>query len=135
MWSFVKRFGWIALLAFLILFGYENIEPLSQTAQFHFNFHVSDLIFETPELPLVFLLVGAFLLGMIAAGLQGLYEKMARRMDIRRRDKRIRELERELEELRAQPPAVSGSAPALPGTSTLPAATARGAPLEENPTL
>jgi len=43
-----------------------------------------------------------FFLGMLAAGVHNVYERMARRIDVRKRDKRIRELEKELTELKAK---------------------------------
>jgi len=129
---FVKRFGLILLLALGLVFAYQNLEPLSQTARFRFNFYVRDLVFETPALPLVVLLIGTFLLGMVAAGFQGFYEKLARTVEIRKRDRRIRELERELEDLRGQQGA-DGS-PALPGPGS-PGQPSSGVPLEDNPTL
>lgn len=129
--AFVKRFVFFLLLALVLLFGYQNLEALSQTTKFRFDFYVGTLVLETPELPVVFLFVGFFLLGMIAAGVRGFYGRMARRMEIRRRDRRIRDLEQEVAHLRGQ---VTPSVAMLPGEPSRGGTTATAA-AEENPTL
>ncbi|MBI5439970.1 MAG: DUF1049 domain-containing protein [Deltaproteobacteria bacterium] len=125
----LKRFGFVLLLALGIMVAWQNAESLSQSASFRLDFHVSGLAFETPAFPLAALLIGAFLVGMLFAGFQGIYERVARTVDIRRRDRRIRELEKELEECRGT--ASTGSR----SLSTSPGAPAPPVPLEQNPTL
>ncbi len=134
MLSFVKRFAFALVFFLVILFGYQNLEPLSQTARFRFNLYAHGLVFESPELPVVFLLAAAFLLGMMAAGFQGFYGRLARRIEIRRRDRRIRELEQELAELHDTAGETAQPSLTEPGASGLPP-TSPPAPLEENPTL
>jgi len=134
MWAFVRKFGFFVLLAAVLLFGFQNLEALSRTVRFEFSFFAPELTFVTPEFPVVFLLVAFFLLGMIAAGFQGFYEKLARSLDIRRRDRRIRDLEREVAELHTQLEALAPSPPAEEGERGAPARPA-GHLLEESPTL
>jgi hypothetical protein len=131
MLAFLKRFVFFLLLALALLFGYQNLEALSSTTKFRFDFYVKGLGLETPELPVVFLFVGFFLLGMIAAGFRGFYDRMSRRMEIRRRDRRIRELEKEVADLRSQ------ATPREAGRSIEPSrdTTSMPASVEENPTL
>lgn len=130
MFAFVRKFGAALLLVFLILFGFQNLAALSQTARFELNLYVPGWVFVGPPLPLVFLLVACFLLGMIAAGFQGFYEKLARYVDIRSRDRRIRALEKEVAALHAQLDALQPQA--TEGAGAAPAA----APLlEDSPTL
>jgi hypothetical protein len=101
MLAFVKKIVFALILAALVLFAYQNLTPLSQSIQFEINPYYREPV-QTPNFPVVFLFVVFFLLGMLAAGFHGVYERMARRMEIRRRDKRIRELEKENSGLRAQ---------------------------------
>lgn len=102
MLAFFKKLLLVVLLAALVLFAYQNLEPLSRTMRFSFDLYTRGWKFDTPDLPLVFLFVVFFLFGMLAAGFHGVYERMARRAEIRRRDKHIRALEKEMGELRAQ---------------------------------
>lgn len=130
MLSFVRKFGVALLLVFVILFGFQNLTALSTLVSFKFDYYVPGWVFVTPAFPVVFLLVAAFLGGMIAAGFQGFYESLARRLDIRSRDRRIRELEKEVAELKAGAEAAAPKSDAAEGVgSTAPAL------LEDNPTL
>lgn len=126
MFAFLRKFGFALVLVFVILFGFQNLAALSQTAKFELDFYVPGWVFVGPPLPLVFLLVAAFLLGMVAAGMKGFYESIARYVDIRSRDRRIRDLEKEVAELRAH---LEPSQPAAAEAGT-------AAPLlEDHPTL
>jgi len=152
MLAFVKKMIFALVLAALVLFAYQNLTPLSQSIQFVIDPYYREP-WQTPEFPVVFLFVVFFLLGMLGAGFHGVYERMARRVELRRRDKRIRELEKEISGLRAQvaelrpPPPVEEP---LPEREQLPAGTPStssdlaeaGAdspvsrrPLEDEPTL
>ena len=95
-----RKLTLVAILCLLVLFAYQNAGPLSQTLQFQLNLYAWNG--ETPNFPLVFLLVVCFLLGVLATGFHGLYQRFARRLDVRKRDKRIRALEKELAEVRSQ---------------------------------
>jgi hypothetical protein len=131
MLAFVRKFGFALLLVFVILFGFQNLTALSTLVRFRFDYYVPGWVFVTPEFPVVFLLVAAFLLGMIAAGFQGFYESLARRLDVRSRDRRIRDLEKEVAELHGQlEPGAPKPAGAPGGT-----ATSEVPLLEDNPTL
>ncbi|MBI5014294.1 MAG: DUF1049 domain-containing protein [Deltaproteobacteria bacterium] len=131
MLSFVRKLGVALVLVFVILFGFQNLTALSTLVRFRFDYYVPGWVFVTPEFPVVFLLVAIFLLGMLVAGFQGFYESLARRLDIRKRDRRIRDLEREVAELQAQ---LDTAAP-KPSSASSRAATPEVPLLEENPTL
>ena len=90
----------VVVLCLLVLFAYQNAGPLSQTLQLRLHLYAWNG--ETPNIPMVFLLVVCFLLGVLAAGVHGVYERLGRRLDVRKRDKRIRALEKELAELRSE---------------------------------
>ena len=82
----------------------------------------SGLQFQTPEIHNLLLFLVFFFLGILAAGVHNVYERIARRIDVRKRDKRIRQLEKELEELRAElvelnPPAPPAEPIPEPGTA------------------
>ncbi len=151
MLAFVKKMIFALILAALVLFAYQNLTPLSQSIQFVIDPYYREPI-QTPNFPVVFLFVVFFLLGMLAAGFHGMYERMARRVEIRRRDKRIRELEKELSGLRTQVAELRPPPPAeepVPEREQLPATTpsapdlaqtgvdspAAPRPLEDEPTL
>lgn len=133
--TILRKFVFWFLLVFVILFCFQNLEDLSTQVKFHFDLFVPGQVYETPRFPVIFLLGVFFLMGMLAAGFFGFYEKLARQLDIRRRDKRIRELEQEVAQWKAlaEPPASPASPPAREGEA---AAAPGAAPLlEENPTL
>ena len=153
MLAFLKKLFLALCLIVLLIFLYENLEPLATKIPFVFDLFVQGWRYETPAFPVWILFAAFFLLGMLAAGFHGLYERMARRGEIRRRDKRIRELEKELSGLRAQvaelrpPPSVGDLGPEredLPAVASFGAAEApvrerpaseRSRSLEEEPTL
>jgi hypothetical protein len=127
--TFLKKILVAVLVALARVFCFQNLEAVSQTASFTMNFYLADLVFVTRPFPLFFLLIAAFLLGMVAAGLQSLYGSVSRSVELRRRDRRIRDLEKELEECRGRAPA------ALPAASGGAAPSTAPVTLEENPTL
>ncbi len=155
MLAFVKKILFALVLAVIVIFAFqkENLEALGQTLQFHLKVWDVWDIYTTPKFPVALLFIVFFLLGMLTAGFHGLYERMARRVEIRRRDKRIRELEKELGEFRAQAAELKPPAPAeaealpevFPGRGApvspdaAPARRPQGPtpppPLEEEPTL
>jgi hypothetical protein len=97
---------------------------LNQAVEFHIKLWHLWGIYTTPKIPVVLLFGVFFLLGMILAGFHGVYERMARRIHVRKRDKRIRELEKELGELRAEVVELRPSAPPpepIPEAETEPA--------------
>lgn len=152
MLAFVKKILFALLVLLLLVFLYQNLEPLGTTVPFVFDLLVEGFRYETPGFPVWLLFAVFFLFGMLAAGMQGIYERLARRVETRKRDKRIRELEKEVGELRAQtaelrpppeggetlpPDVVSAGAlpkragPSFPKTQGSPAPR----PAEEEPTL
>lgn len=156
MLAFLKKLFFTLCLFVLLVFVYQNLEALGTNVPFVFDAYFQGYRYQTPPFPVWILFAVFFLLGMLAAGFHGIYERLARRVEIRKRDKRIRELEKELGELRAReaelkPPAAAedlapaGPSPAEPGAPVraLPPggeAPRRPAgpsprPLEEEPTL
>jgi uncharacterized integral membrane protein len=99
MFGLFRRLFFVAMLCLVVVFALENATPLGQTLEFRL-----DLYFWNGKaaFPLAFLLVVCFLLGVLTAGFHGLYERLARRVEIGKRDKRIRALEKELAELRSR---------------------------------
>jgi hypothetical protein len=129
MLTFAKRLLFVFFLILVVLFVYQNRGPLSQTTQFSFDLYwwgsqdsAPGLQFQTPEIHNLLLFLVFFFLGILAAGVHNVYERIARRIDVRKRDKRIRQLEKELEELRAElvelnPPAPPAEPIPEPGTA------------------
>ncbi|MDW7709120.1 MAG: LapA family protein [Deferrisomatales bacterium] len=123
MLAFVKKILFALVLAAVVIFGFqtENLEALGATMQFHFK--VWDLwdIYTTPKFPVALLFIVFFLLGILTAGFHGIYERLARKVEIRARDKRIRELEKELGALRAEAAALKPPPPADEAVAQIPA--------------
>lgn len=141
---FFKRLAFVVSLVLLVIFGFQNAGWLSQTSQFTLDLRFWK--YQSPDFPLFILLGVSFLLGMLAAGAHGAYEWLARRADIRRRERRIRALEEEvamlrsqLAELRPGPVATSPASVQAPAPSPNPDHTSRIAPpsppSEREPTL
>ena len=120
MLSLLKKIVFAAAVLLLVLLGYQNAEILSNKTHFVLNLYAEGYQWQTPEFPVVLLYGVFFLLGLIAAGFQGIYERIARKTEMRRRDKRIRALEAEVDTLRTQlgelkpPPAVEPASAAVP---------------------
>ena len=102
MLSLLKKIVFAVVVLLLVLLGYQNAEILSSKTHFVLNLYAEGFQWETPEFPVVLLYGVFFLLGLVAAGFQGIYERIARKTEIRRRDKRIRALEAETDALRTQ---------------------------------
>ena len=102
MLSLLKKIVFAVVVLVVVMVGYENAEILSAKTHFVFDTFVDGYRWETPEFPVVLLYGVFFLLGLVAAGFQGIYERIARKTEIRRRDKRIRALEAETDALRTQ---------------------------------
>lgn len=148
MLAFVKKLLMALVLFAVVIFLYQNRAALSANVPFRFDLGMEGYRYQTPEIPVWILFAVFFLLGMVAAGFHGIYERLARRVEIRRRDKKIRGLEQELGELRARvaelrPPAPSEDAagsepPALPAETGRRERQDSGSPrppVEEEPTL
>lgn len=102
MFSFLKKIVFTAVAVALILFLYQNMEHLSQTISFGVDLYVEDMSYTTPEFPVFFMFLAAFLLGTMVTGLQGIYERIARKAEARTRNRRIKALEKEVSELKSQ---------------------------------
>lgn len=138
MFRFIKRVVLAAVIVAVALVAIqpENLQALGQTIQFHIKLWDLWTFYSTPPFPVALLFGVFFLLGLVVAGFHGIFERIARRAEVRKRDRRIRELEKELERLRKQlaelpPPPSEPSPPAQTGPAAPPAA----APPEEEPTL
>jgi hypothetical protein len=102
MLSLLKKILFAAVVLLLVLVGYQNAEILSEKTHFMLDLYADGYRWDTPEFPVVLLYGVFFLLGLLAAGFQGIYERIARKTEMRRRDKRIRALEAEADALRTQ---------------------------------
>jgi hypothetical protein len=112
MLALLKKIVFAVAVLLLVLLGYQNAEILSTKTRFMLDLYAEGYRWETPEFPVVLLYGVFFVLGLLAAGFHGVYERIARKTEIRRRNKRIRVLEAEADDLRTQlaelrPPAVS----------------------------
>ncbi|HSH71171.1 MAG TPA: lipopolysaccharide assembly protein LapA domain-containing protein [Deferrisomatales bacterium] len=120
MLSLLKKVVFAVAVLLLVLLGYQNAEILSTKTHFVFDLYAEGYQWQTPEFPVVLLYGVFFLLGLLAAGFHGIYERIARKTEIRRRNKRIRRLEAETDTLRSQlaelrpPPAAEPAAGELP---------------------
>ncbi len=159
MLNFFKKTVFALLVIAVALFGIqpENLAALSETIQFHLKLWDLWHLYSTPPLPVALLFGVCFLLGILVAGLHGVYERFSKRREVRRRDRRIRELEAEVDRLRAQAaelktPPPAGSEPQAPESAPEPSTPApqarlaapspagdgekkKAPPLEEEPTL
>ncbi len=160
MLNFFKKTVFALLVIAAVLFGIqpENLAALSETIQFHLKLWDLWHLYSTPPLPVALLFGVCFLLGILVAGLHGVYERFSKRREVRKRDRRIRELEAEVDRLRAQaaelkaPATPAGSEPQAPDEVPEPPSSApqarlsapspagdgekkKAPPLEEEPTL
>ncbi len=144
---FLKRALLATLIVVLVLLCIqpENLAALSETIQFHIKFWDLWQIYSTPPFPVALLFGVFFLLGLLAAGLHGIYERFARRAEMRRKNRRIQELEAEVEALKARLAELGPREEAPPPAEIPPAAAGPRAnekrpagpppPVEEEPTL
>ncbi len=93
----------IAFVAFVILnFFYSNIGGPSFNYPVAFRFSIPYLpALESSPVPLGFLIIVAFCLGMVFLPILQLVPALFKNAAIRSREKKIRELERELEDVRS----------------------------------
>ncbi|GAB6061402.1 LapA family protein [Deferrisoma palaeochoriense] len=138
MLRFLKRVVLAAVIVAVALVAIqpENLQALGQTIQFHVKLWDLWHLYSTPPFPVALLFGAFFLLGLLVAGFHGIFERLARRAEVRKRDRRIRELEAEVEALKKQlaeirPPA-EPPAPAAPVKESPPAVPP---PAEDEPTL
>ena len=102
MMAFIKKIFAAVVLAGLALFGYQNMESLSSTISFNFDLYAEGLNYQTPNFPVFFILIAFFLVGMLLTGMHGIYERIARKVELRHRERRIRALEKQLETVQGE---------------------------------
>lgn len=102
MLTLLKKILFAVAVLMLVLLGYQNAAQLSTKTQFVLDLYAEGVRWQTPEFPVVLLYGAFFVLGLISAGFHGVYERLARKAEIRRGNKRIRTLEAELDSLRGQ---------------------------------
>lgn len=78
----------IILVIFIITFSLKNKQPVK--VSYYFGL-------ETKELPLYIVIISSFLIGVIGGIIYSLPSMIKGRMEIRRKNRRIRELEEELQ--------------------------------------
>ena len=102
MFSFIKKIVFTVVAVALLLVIFQNMEPLSQSIAFGVDLYAEGFSYNSPEFPVFFIVFGAFLLGTMITGLHGIYERIARKAEIRLRDRKIKALEKELSGLKAE---------------------------------
>lgn len=102
MLTLLKKILFAVAVLLLVLLGYQNAGELSTKTRFILDLYAEGVRWQTPEFPVVLLYGAFFVLGLISAGFHGVYERLARKAEIRRGNKRIRTLEAELDSLRGQ---------------------------------
>ena len=102
MLALLKKIVFAVVVLVLVVLGYQNAEILSKETHFVFDTYVEGYSWETPQFPVVLLYGVFFLVGLLTAGFHGVYERFARKAEIRKRDKRIRGLEAEVETMRTR---------------------------------
>jgi len=100
--TLLKKILFAVAVLLLVLLGYQNAGELSTKTRFILDLYAEGVRWQTPEFPVVLLYGAFFVLGLISAGFHGVYERLARKAEIRRGNKRIRTLEAELDSLRGQ---------------------------------
>ena len=102
MFSFIKKIVFTVVAVALLLFLYQNMEPLSQTIGFSVDLYLEGMNYATPQFPVFFMFLAAFLLGTLLIGFHGLYERIARKAEIKLRDRKIKALEKEVSGLKKE---------------------------------
>lgn len=91
----------ILILTLVVVIIVQNFQMLITPVEFKI-----DLMFysiQSSRLPLSLVALGAFLIGVLAAGLQGILDRMGLKRDIRSLKKELSEKEKELNSLRNLP--------------------------------
>ncbi len=102
MFAFIKKIFLAFVLAGVVLFGYQNMTPLSQEISFSFDLYSEGLTYQTPEFPVVFLFISFFLIGVMMAGFGGIFERVARKTEIRLAKRKVKALEKRVSELEGE---------------------------------
>jgi uncharacterized integral membrane protein len=114
--SFVRKLIGALVLCLAVLLALENAEELKHSVRFTCDFFVPGWKFETPAIPLFFVILVAFVLGLLYSWLNGVIAIIAAKSEAFFLQKKIKTLEKELVEERSssaktieEPPAVEAA--------------------------
>ncbi len=99
--SYLKAIVISAVVALAIIFMVQNIEPLSHPLSIRLNLFF--IQFETTPYATYMVILLAFFVGLLAASLLGLMERLRLRKTIRQQRKEAERLNKELSSLRNMP--------------------------------
>jgi uncharacterized integral membrane protein len=99
--SYLKAIVISAVVALAIIFMVQNIEPLSHPLSIRMNLFFVQ--FETTPYATYMVILLAFFVGLLAASLLGLMERLRMRKTIRQQRKEVARLNKELSSLRNMP--------------------------------
>jgi putative membrane protein len=99
--SYLKAIVISAVVALAIIFMVQNIEPLSHPLSIRLNLFLVQ--FETTPYATYMVILLAFFVGLLAASLLGLMERLRLRRTIRQQRKEVARLNKELSSLRNMP--------------------------------
>lgn len=99
--TYIKAFLVAVVVALAIIFMIQNMEELAHPLSIRLNLFLFKLQ-STPYATYLVILL-SFFVGLLAASLLGLVERFRLRGELRKRDKEIRDLNRELNSLRNLP--------------------------------
>ena len=86
----------VVIMIFLVAFAVKNNTPVR--LYYYFNF-------QSPEIPLFVIVLVSVFIGALCVWLMALFDKLRMKMIISKKEKTIREMEKELVDLRNLPPA------------------------------
>jgi len=115
----MRQLRWIIILLVVLLvviLAVQNYESLATPVKFRANFIFFN--YESSGMPLSFVAVVTFLIGVVAAGFYGMVERFRLKREIRGLTREIREKEKELNSLRNLPVTTDdvGTGPPPPST-------------------
>jgi len=102
LWRFIKIFlvTFVIFIIFNFLLSNFNSQTLGYKISFHFD--IPPFIYlESVDFPVGLLLISAFCIGMITAGLMGSFSVFYKQKELKAKNRIIRELEAEMEDLRS----------------------------------
>ncbi|TAL17778.1 LapA family protein [bacterium] len=94
--SFVRKLIGALVLCLAVLLALENAEELKHSVRFTSDFFIPGWKFETPPIPLFFVILVAFVLGLLYSWLNGLIAIVAAKSESFFLQKKIKTLEKEL---------------------------------------
>ncbi len=96
----VKIVFWVVLLAVLAVFGYQNWQALRAPMTFEVKIWMTDIVYKTPEAPLVAIFAGLFLLGLLIAYFYSLYGYFRQNKTIKHLNATVKAQTEEIESLK-----------------------------------